>query len=208
MQIPTHLNGRYVAKLADFGLSVHAYYRDFPADSERDVYYPLRTPLLNAPGAYSFQEHKKTYLPCQYVCRYAVFTYISNTFNKKNLTALFLDYTCLNLPDSLQRRALDELKMYATSSKPFEFFDSVRERAALHLAECHLIAFGTSYDLQEAFRWLLISKSYGNISSICLRRLPEVLGSPSPELVAKVKGPGLKHVRTMRSRILLPLSYI
>ena len=43
-------DGRYVAKLADFGLSVHAYFGDFSADSEeRDVYYPLGTPLLNAP---------------------------------------------------------------------------------------------------------------------------------------------------------------
>lgn len=77
--------------------------------------------------------------------------------------------------------------MYATSSKPFEFFDSVRERAALNLAECYLIAFGTSYDSEEALRWLQISKSYGNISSICLRRFSEVLGSPSPELVVKPK---------------------
>ena len=77
--------------------------------------------------------------------------------------------------------------MYATSSEPFEFFDHVRERAALNLAECHLIAFGTSYDSEEALRWLQISKSYGNISSICLRRLSEVLGSPSPELVATPK---------------------
>ena len=77
--------------------------------------------------------------------------------------------------------------MYATSSKPFEFLDSVRERAALNLAECHLIAFGTSYDSEEALRWLQISKSYGNISSICLYRLSEVLGSPSPELDPKPK---------------------
>lgn len=77
--------------------------------------------------------------------------------------------------------------MYATSSKLFEFFDSVRERAALNLAECYLIAFGTSYDSEEALRWLQISKSYGNISSICLRRFSEVLGSPSPELVVKPK---------------------
>lgn len=42
-------DGRYVAKLADFGLSVHAYYGEISADSERDVYYPLGTPLLNAP---------------------------------------------------------------------------------------------------------------------------------------------------------------
>ena len=42
-------DGRYVAKLADFGLSVHAYSGDLSADSERDVYYPLGTPLLNAP---------------------------------------------------------------------------------------------------------------------------------------------------------------
>lgn len=42
-------NGNYVAKLADFGLSVHSYYGEFPTDSERDVYYPPGTPLLNAP---------------------------------------------------------------------------------------------------------------------------------------------------------------
>lgn len=77
--------------------------------------------------------------------------------------------------------------MYATSSKPFEFLDSVRERAALNLAECYLIAFGTSYDSEEALRWLQISKSYGGRSSICLRRFSEVLGSPSPENITKPK---------------------
>ena len=77
--------------------------------------------------------------------------------------------------------------MYATTSEPSDFFDSVHERAALILAECHLIAFGTSYDSEEALRWLQISKSYGNTSSICLRRFSEVLGSPSPKLVAKPK---------------------
>lgn len=43
-------NGRYRAKLADFGLSVHLFndgeVYDFP---KRDVYYPPGTPLLNAP---------------------------------------------------------------------------------------------------------------------------------------------------------------
>ena len=42
-------DGQYVAKLADFGVSVHAYSADLTADPERDVYYPLGTPLLNAP---------------------------------------------------------------------------------------------------------------------------------------------------------------
>lgn len=42
-------DGRHVAKLADFGLSVHAQSGDLAADSERDVYCPLGTPLLNAP---------------------------------------------------------------------------------------------------------------------------------------------------------------
>ena len=42
-------DGRYVAKLADFGLSVHVYSRYLSADSEGDVYYPLGTPLLNTP---------------------------------------------------------------------------------------------------------------------------------------------------------------
>ena len=75
--------------------------------------------------------------------------------------------------------------MYATSSKPFDFFDRVRERAALNLAECHLIAFGTSYDSEEALRWLQIAKPFGGESSICLGRLTEALGSPTPEVVAK-----------------------
>ena len=42
-------NGRYVAKLADFGLSVHSYDNGLFVDSKRDVYYPPGTPLLNAP---------------------------------------------------------------------------------------------------------------------------------------------------------------
>jgi serine/threonine protein kinase len=42
-------DGRHVAKLADFGLSVHTHYGDVLTGSKRDVYYPLGTPLLNAP---------------------------------------------------------------------------------------------------------------------------------------------------------------
>lgn len=42
-------DGHYVAKLADFGLSVHAYSGDISTDPERNVYFPLGTPLLNAP---------------------------------------------------------------------------------------------------------------------------------------------------------------
>ena len=88
----------------------------------------------------------------------------------------------MNLPDSLQRRALDELKMYATSSSPFDDFDKLRERAALNLAECHLISFGTGYDSAEALRWLKVAKSYSNTSSLCLHRISEALGSPPPEV--------------------------
>ena len=42
-------NGHYVAKLADFGLSVHSYDSGPLVASKRDVYYPPGTPLLNAP---------------------------------------------------------------------------------------------------------------------------------------------------------------
>ena len=42
-------DGHYVAKLADFGLSVEPCYHGFRADMERDVHYPPGTPLLNAP---------------------------------------------------------------------------------------------------------------------------------------------------------------
>ena len=42
-------NGRYRAKLADFGLSVHTYHGGPFVDTMRDVYYPPGTPLLNAP---------------------------------------------------------------------------------------------------------------------------------------------------------------
>ena len=87
----------------------------------------------------------------------------------------------MNLPDSLQRRALDELKMYATSSSPFDDFDELRGRAALNLAECHLISFGTGYDSAEALRWLKVAKSYRSTSSFCLRRISEALRSP-PEV--------------------------
>ena len=42
-------DGHYIAKLADFGLSVHSYDSGPFVDSKRDVYYPPGTPLLNAP---------------------------------------------------------------------------------------------------------------------------------------------------------------
>ena len=42
-------SGRHRAKLADFGLSVHAYSGYLGEDSERDVYCPAGTPLLSAP---------------------------------------------------------------------------------------------------------------------------------------------------------------
>ena len=71
--------------------------------------------------------------------------------------------------------------MYATSSSPFDDFDELRERAALNLAECHLISFGTGYNSAEALRWLKVAKSYRNTSSFCLRRISEALGSP-PEV--------------------------
>ena len=86
----------------------------------------------------------------------------------------------MNLPDSLQRRAIDELKMYATSPSPFDF-DELPERAALNLAECHLISFGTEYNSAEALRWLKVAKSYRNAPSFCLRRISEALGAP-PEV--------------------------
>ena len=88
----------------------------------------------------------------------------------------------MNLPESLQRRALEELKIYATSSSPFEFFDELRDRAALNLAECHLISFGTGYNSAEALRWLKVAKSYRNMSSLCLHRISEALGSSPSEV--------------------------
>lgn len=87
----------------------------------------------------------------------------------------------MNLPHSLQRRALDELKTYATSPSPFDDFDELPERAALNLAECHLISFGIGYDSAEALRWLKVAKSYRNTSSFCLCRISEALGPP-PEV--------------------------
>lgn len=108
-----------------------------------------------------------------------------NSSDRNNLIILilqFLDYTCLNLPDSLQRRALNELKMFATSSSPFDDFDELRKRAALNLAECHLISFGTGYDSAEALRWLKVAKSYSNTFSLCMRRMSEALGSSPPKL--------------------------
>ena len=71
--------------------------------------------------------------------------------------------------------------MYATSTSPFDDFDELRKRAALNLAECHLISFGTGYDSAEALHWLKVAKSYSNTSPLCLHRISEVLG-PLPEV--------------------------
>ena len=89
----------------------------------------------------------------------------------------------MNLPNSLQRRALDELKMCAASSSPspFDDVDGLHKRAALYLAECYLISFGTGYDSAEALRWLKVAKLYSGTSPLCLRRISEALGSP-PEV--------------------------
>ena len=91
----------------------------------------------------------------------------------------FLDYTCLNLPHSLQRRALDELvKLCASPSSDFIFGNELRRRAALNLAECHLISFGTGYDAAGARYWLEVEKWWDDTSSLCLRRISEALGPP------------------------------
>lgn len=71
--------------------------------------------------------------------------------------------------------------MCATSPSPFDGFDKLRERAALNLAECHLISFGTGYDSAEALRWLKVAKSYSLRSPLSLRRISEALG-PLPEV--------------------------
>lgn len=84
----------------------------------------------------------------------------------------------MNLPDSLQRRALDELKLYATSPRPVDDLGGLHETAALNLAECHLISFGTGYDSAEALRWLKVAKSHGGTSSLSLSRISESLGPP------------------------------
>ncbi|KAL8824407.1 MAG: hypothetical protein Q9191_005075, partial [Dirinaria sp. TL-2023a] len=90
-----------------------------------------------------------------------------------------LDYTVLRLPDSLQRQALDELKMYATSRSPFDDLDQLRRRAALYLAECYLIGLGTDYDSAEALHWLKVAKSYSIALPLGLCRISETLGFPA-----------------------------
>ncbi|KAL8824408.1 MAG: hypothetical protein Q9191_005076 [Dirinaria sp. TL-2023a] len=47
--VAPYRNGSYIAKLADFGLSVHLCATDFPERPERDVYFPPGTLILNAP---------------------------------------------------------------------------------------------------------------------------------------------------------------
>ncbi|KAL8822145.1 MAG: hypothetical protein Q9191_007114, partial [Dirinaria sp. TL-2023a] len=90
-----------------------------------------------------------------------------------------LDYTVLCLPDSLQRQALDELKMCTTSPLPFDDFDQLRQRAALYLSECYLIAFGTDYDSAEALHWLKVAKSYSTAFPFSFHRISEALGFPA-----------------------------
>ena len=42
-------NGRYIAKLADFGVGIHLYKSGDHKASKRDIFYPPGTPMLNAP---------------------------------------------------------------------------------------------------------------------------------------------------------------
>ena len=87
---------------------------------------------------------------------------------------------------SLQKLALDELKIYATFSKPHEVFDTLRQKAALNLAECYLLAFGTDYDSKEALHWLQAARSYG-ASSISLGRLSEALAPSSSVVISELR---------------------
>ena len=98
--------------------------------------------------------------------------------NRNHLTMLnlqFVDYMYMNLPNSLQRRALDELKMCVTSSSKFGKFFKLPQKAAIDLAQCHLLPFGTDYNPAEALHWLKVSKSSG-ISPFCLHGISEALG--------------------------------
>ena len=86
----------------------------------------------------------------------------------------FLDYTCLGLPDILQRRALSELELSAKSpSLPA----SLRERTMVDIATCHLIMFGTEYNPGEVISWLkrakLLAKSHRTYCGFSLRRISE-----------------------------------
>ena len=76
--------------------------------------------------------------------------------------------------------------MYATSTSPFDDFDELRKRAALNLAECHLISFSTGYDSAEALCWLKVAKLYSNTSPLCLHRISEALG-PLPKVSERPK---------------------
>ena len=84
----------------------------------------------------------------------------------------------MNLPDNLQRCALDELKICASSLSPLDELDWLRGIAALNVAECYLISFGTSFDVAEILRWLEMAHSYGKADLICLDRVSEALRSP------------------------------
>ncbi len=81
-----------------------------------------------------------------------------------------------DLPDNLQRRALDELKMCATSSSTLGDMHYICPHTALRVAECYLISFDTDYDSAEVFRWLKIAESYGVRTGLCLERVSEALG--------------------------------
>lgn len=84
----------------------------------------------------------------------------------------------MDLPDNFQRRALDELKMCATSPSALDKLDEMRQHAALKVAECYLISFGTEYDSAEVLRWLKIAESYNGRTGLCLDRISEALGYP------------------------------
>jgi ankyrin repeat protein len=56
--------------------------------------------------------------------------------------------------------------------------DEIRQHAALKVAECYLISFGTEYDSVEVLRWLKIAESYQWRIGLCLDRISEALGYP------------------------------
>ena len=122
----------------------------------------------------SFQE---TEVSWSYFFHSLLLNNLSGRNHLKGLVLQILDYTCLNLPENIQRRALDEFKMYATSYLASDDFDDgTRKRAGLNAAECYLLAFGTSYDSAEALRWLKVASDV--TSPLCLSRISETLESP------------------------------
>lgn len=84
----------------------------------------------------------------------------------------------MDLPYNFQRRALEELKMCATASSALDELDQIRQHAALKVAECYLISFGTEYDPAEVIRWLKIAESYQWRIGLCLDRISEALNYP------------------------------